>query len=93
MLHENVERRAVLEFTRDRKTMSVLINQNNQNKMCIKGAPDYLIQKAKSIMTKSGEIVPFTNEAKESIMNHYQSFARKGLRCLAVGMKYDLGVL
>lgn len=45
-----------LEFTRERRGMSVLQN----NKLLIKGSPDYIIKNSNKIMTKSGQVVELT---------------------------------
>lgn len=46
-----------LEFTRDRKAMSVM----SDDKLFIKGAPDYLLNNTKYVLTKSGKKVPITD--------------------------------
>ena len=52
---------ATLEFTRDRKSMSVLHEAGNKKTLYIKGAPDYLIAKSSKIMSKTGEILPLSS--------------------------------
>lgn len=51
-----------MEFSRDRKSMSVLMKNKNaaDNILFIKGAPDYLLKASKKVMNKDGEIVDFT---------------------------------
>jgi Ca2+-transporting ATPase len=47
----------ILEFTRDRKSMSVLVKDKsgkNPNIMYIKGAPEYLLESSTHIMNNSG---------------------------------------
>lgn len=50
----------MLEFSRDRKSMSVISfdKLKKKNVMFIKGAPDYLLTASKLILNKAGEVVP-----------------------------------
>ena len=47
-----------LEFTRERRAMSVLQNK----KLLIKGAPDYILENCNKILTKSGKIQDLKKE-------------------------------
>lgn len=48
--------------------MSILLRSKDSGKnvMLIKGAPDYLLNSSKAVMTKSGKVVPFTNESRQA---------------------------
>lgn len=85
---------AVLEFTRDRKSMSVVCRDNSgSNLMFIKGAPDYLLKKASNGLTAKGDITPLSMDDKRQIEAKVNKMAKKGYRTLAICMKKGLGVL
>ncbi|KAL4466566.1 hypothetical protein ABPG72_010617 [Tetrahymena utriculariae] len=94
-LAQDYEKRATLEFSRDRKSMSVLMKckSSNKNVLFIKGAPDYLLKASKKIMNKDGEIVDFTSATKAAFENQIKEYAKAGLRTLAICIKYDTGAL
>lgn len=56
---QDFKKLATLEFSRDRKSMSILVTNSKEKResMFIKGAPDYLLKKANLALTKSGKIV------------------------------------
>ena len=57
---------ATLEFSRDRKSMSILVKgSDGKNRMFIKGAPDYLLDKSKKCINQNGEVVAFSEEGKK----------------------------
>ncbi|EAR82769.2 sarco/endoplasmic reticulum calcium-translocating P-type ATPase (macronuclear) [Tetrahymena thermophila SB210] len=94
-LAQDYEKRATLEFSRDRKSMSVLLKckSSNKNVLFIKGAPDYLLKASKKIMNKDGEVVDFTAATKTAFENQIKEYAKAGLRTLAICVKYDTGAL
>jgi magnesium-transporting ATPase (P-type) len=60
---------ATLEFSRDRKSMSILVKgEDKKNRMFIKGAPDYLLEKSKKVLNQNGEVVTLTEEAKKKFI-------------------------
>lgn len=77
---------ATLEFSRDRKSMSILVKSPAEkgNLMFIKGAPDYLIEKSKLIMNSKGEAVELKAEDRNRLLEDVKKLAKKGLRTLAV---------
>lgn len=79
-----------MEFSRDRKSMSVLMKSKNaaDNILFIKGAPDYLLKASKKVMNKDGEIVDFTQTSRASFENQVKEYAKAGLRTLAICVKY-----
>lgn len=70
-LASNYEKRATLEFSRDRKSMSVLMKNkiSGKNVLFIKGAPDYLLKASKKVLNKEGELVDFTASSKAAFEN------------------------
>lgn len=94
-LSSNYKKVATLEFSRDRKSMSVLAlnKQTNQNLLFIKGAPDYLLKSSKKVLNKQGEAIDFTAESQAMFLEKVKDYAKKGLRTLAICVKYDAGKL
>ena len=86
---------ATLEFTSKRKSMSVLVEDNESKKrtLYVKGAPDYILKTATQIMTKDGNVVPLTNSGKKVIEEALTKNASEGFRCLLVCMKNEIGDL
>ncbi|KAL2346493.1 hypothetical protein Fmac_000493 [Flemingia macrophylla] len=79
----------VLEFSRDRKMMSVLCNRNQMYVLFSKGAPESIISRCTTILcNEDGSIVPLTADIRADLDSRFQSFAEKEtLRCLALAMK------
>jgi Ca2+-transporting ATPase len=86
---------ATLEFTRDRKSMSVVCRNKstNSNVMFIKGAPDYLINGARGALLKDGSVVGLNADSKRQLIERVNHMAQKGLRTLALCYKDDCGPL
>ena len=85
---------ATLEFTRDRKSMSVLCKSNDKsNIMFIKGAPEYLMNKSNKYVAKNGEIKNLEENDKKNINKEIVKLAQEGLRTLAICVKFDCGQL
>lgn len=98
---------AILEFSRDRKSMSVLCSKSgtstvgratrsatsNQNVLFVKGAPEGLIDRCSSVQLADGTVKPLTSAGRQVILNQVSNLARKSLRCLALAKKDDLSEL
>uniref|UniRef100_A0AAV1THB0 P-type Ca(2+) transporter n=1 Tax=Peronospora matthiolae TaxID=2874970 RepID=A0AAV1THB0_9STRA len=97
---------AVLEFSRDRKSMSVLCTKSgvlvhratrssasNQNMLLVKGAPEGLIDRCTHVELGDGSVKPLTDAGRQVLLTMVSSLARKSLRCLALAKKDDLGEL
>ncbi|KAL3678039.1 hypothetical protein R1sor_020995 [Riccia sorocarpa] len=87
-----------LEFDRSRKSMSVLVSQNTgedgfQNKLLVKGAAEFLLERCSSVQLKDGTVVPLSPRCRELIMANVDAMARKGLRILGCAFTTELGVL
>ncbi|KAG5034024.1 hypothetical protein JHK87_008934 [Glycine soja] len=80
----------VLEFSRDRKMMSVLCSRNQMHVLFSKGAPESIISRCTSILCNDdGSIVSLTADIRAELDSRFHSFARKEtLRCLALALKW-----
>ncbi|OQR98363.1 calcium-transporting ATPase 1, endoplasmic reticulum-type [Thraustotheca clavata] len=96
---------ATLEFSRDRKSMSVLCSTENperrstrsslasSNVLFVKGAPEGLLSRCTSVQLNDGQVVPLTEKGKKAILAKVTEMAGQSLRCLAIAKKESLGDL
>ena len=84
---------ATLEFSRDRKSMSILVKnkKGGKNIMFIKGAPDYLLERTNKIVNNKGEVVSMSSSDKARVLDEVKNLAEKGLRTLAICVQEDCG--
>lgn len=99
---EQNKKLAILEFSRDRKSMSVLCAKStaparatrsassNQNVLFVKGAPEGLIDRCTTIQLGDGSIKPLTDSGRQVLLTQVSSLARKSLRCIALAKKEEL---
>eukprot|EP00923_Selenidium_pygospionis_P039487 GHVN01068624.1.p1 GENE.GHVN01068624.1~~GHVN01068624.1.p1 ORF type:complete len:931 (-),score=145.09 GHVN01068624.1:1019-3811(-) len=91
--------RAVLEFNRDRKSMSVLMqeskdkNPSGDNVLYVKGAPESILDRCTSIMLPTGEVTPLTPSARSVIEEHVSEMGSEALRTLAFACRLECGVM
>lgn len=76
-----------LPFDSDRKMMSTLNEIEGKNYLITKGAPDIIVEKAKYILRKNGNVEEILKTDIENIKKTNISFAEHGLRVLAFAMK------
>lgn len=83
-----MEKKFTLEFSRDRKSMSVYATPRNggDNKMFVKGAPEGVLTRC-SHMRVNGEKVPLTSQMRAEIQELIDEYGtgKDTLRCLAFG--------
>lgn len=88
---------ATLEFTRDRKSMSVIVNtgktRSSSNELLVKGAPETLLERCTHVLTNDGSRVAMTPEIKKDMQDRIASMASKALRTLGFAIKTELGEL
>nr|CCA24190.1 hypothetical protein SELMODRAFT_102055 [Albugo laibachii Nc14] len=92
---------AVLEFSRDRKSMSVLcankasesvlLGGKHKNVLFVKGAPESILQRCTHIQLGDGSVRPLTAGAREIVLQQVSSLASKSLRCIGLAKKENLG--
>ncbi|KAB2030308.1 hypothetical protein ES319_D05G222500v1 [Gossypium barbadense] len=80
---------SVLEFSRDRKMMSVLCNHKQMEIMFSKGAPESIISRCTNILCNNdGSTIPMDATLRAELDSRFNSFAGKEtLRCLALALK------
>ena len=80
---------ASLEFTHERKMMSVLCRRKAQDIMFTKGAPETVLEKCSYMLANdTGKAVPITANARSKLSKKVQHYGDKlALRCLALALK------
>jgi len=87
---------AVLEFSRDRKSMSTLCGftgAGTANKLYCKGAPEMVLPRCTAARLADGSTVPLTDKARAAILAQVAEMASRPLRTLAMAIKEDCGPL
>jgi len=89
-------RQHMLEFDRDRKSMSVVVTEaagsskrGGKSFLFAKGAAECILDRCKSIRSADGSVVPLTSGHKDEIHARLEGYAREGLRCLALAYLED----
>lgn len=82
-------RMATLEFSRDRKSMSVLSysTETNKTRLLVKGAPNLLIERCSKIKLQNGQIVPISSKLRSKILKKVTDLASRPLRCIALAVR------
>jgi Ca2+ transporting ATPase len=79
---------AALDFTRDRKLMSVLATRKGQSILFTKGAPEAVLQRCTQALTNGkGAAEPMNDAVRNALNDRLQKFARGSLRVLALAMR------
>eukprot|EP00397_Hematodinium_sp_SG-2012_P002938 GEMP01002946.1.p1 GENE.GEMP01002946.1~~GEMP01002946.1.p1 ORF type:complete len:1031 (-),score=288.25 GEMP01002946.1:1471-4563(-) len=90
----NFKSHALLEFSRDRKSMSVIGEDGSGgNQLYCKGAPENVVERCTHIMAPNGKVELLTPMMKERILDSVQNLAEIALRTLAFAIKNDVGQL
>ena len=84
---------AVLEFSRDRKSMSVIANRGGVNELLVKGAPESIIERCTEVLLPNNKTVRMTPQIKAAILAGVDGMASKAWRVLACAYSNNLGAL
>lgn len=85
-------RLATYEFSRDRKSMSVLVGDNTQQRLLVKGAPETLIERCThTLVGANGKKVPMSKSLSELLLKELVDYGNKGLRVMALASLEDVG--
>jgi len=87
--HLGFERVQTLEFSRDRKSMSVLVTDlaTGSNTLFCKGAPESVIERCSHYLTEDGKVVKFNNDDRVALERKVNELAGEPLRTLAFAFK------
>ena len=82
---EQLPAQATYEFSRDRKSMSVLAGTGMQQKLLVKGAPESVVERCSHILLGSdGKRVAMTKKHAALIAEELNEYASRGLRVIAL---------
>jgi len=76
---------ATYEFSRDRKSMSVLVGQGNQQRLLVKGAPESLLERCShTLLGINATRVPLDKKLAKLLSEEVVEYGNRGLRVIAL---------
>ena len=89
---ERLPVQAVYEFSRDRKSMSVLAGTGAQRKLLVKGAPESILDRCShAVLGPKGKRVPLSKAHVDLISGELEDYGSLGLRVIAIATVEDVG--
>ncbi|CAN6466078.1 unnamed protein product [Victoria cruziana] len=86
------KRIATLEFDRVRKSMGVIVREpTGQNRLLVKGAVENVLERSSHVQLADQSVVPLDETCRQLILLKLQEMSSKGLRCLGMAFKDELG--
>lgn len=83
-------RLATYEFSRDRKSMSVLVGKGKQQRLLVKGAPESIIGRCShALLGVDAELAPLNSKLSAVLMKKVVDFGNRGLRVIALASIED----
>lgn len=85
-------RLATFEFSRDRKSMSVLVEDGKTKKLMVKGAPETIIERCTHTLVGSqGKKVALSRKVAGMLQKEVVAYGNRGLRVIALASVDDIG--
>lgn len=85
-------RLATYEFSRDRKSMSVLVKDGNSQKLLVKGAPESVLARCTNVVVgKNGKKVQLNKQLASLINKEVVDYGNRGLRVIAIASIDNIG--
>ncbi|KAI1382096.1 calcium-transporting ATPase sarcoplasmic/endoplasmic reticulum type [Hypoxylon crocopeplum] len=85
-------RLATFEFSRDRKSMSVLVQAGQQKKLLVKGAPESILDRCThTLVGANGKRVGLSDKLRELLVKEVVEYGNRGLRVIALASLDDVG--
>lgn len=90
--YENKSKKlSTFEFSRDRKSMSVLVQGKDAQRLVVKGAPESILQRCTSVnVGESGKSKPITPKLSELLNREIIEYGNRGLRVIALAYVNDV---
>jgi Ca2+ transporting ATPase len=84
-------RLATYEFSRDRKSMSVLVGDEKSQRLLVKGAPESIIARCThTLVGGHGKKVPMSKSLNDLLLKEVEDYGNKGLRVIALASLEDV---
>lgn len=84
-------RTAVYEFSRDRKSMSVLVEQGRKQRLLVKGAPESILERSSHVILGSNGVRSTMNKKLANmISDEIAEYGNRGLRVMALACVDDI---
>ena len=78
-----IQRLLTFEFSRDRKSMSVLTKNGTSHSLLVKGAPESVIERCTKVILPSG-VADLSPELRQTLAETQLEYGKRGLRTLAL---------
>ncbi|KID87054.1 ATPase, P-type, calcium-transporting [Metarhizium guizhouense ARSEF 977] len=91
LYERQLPRLATYEFSRDRKSMSVLVQNGKQKKLLVKGAPESIIDRCShALLGADGNKVALSGKLSDLLMKEVVDYGNRGLRVIALASIDDV---
>lgn len=88
---KQLPRLATYEFSRDRKSMSVLVQSGKEKKLLVKGAPESIMDRCThALLGAAGNRVPLTEKLSGLVMKEVVEYGNRGFRIIALASIDDV---
>ncbi|KAJ5123393.1 hypothetical protein N7448_009490 [Penicillium atrosanguineum] len=82
---------ATYEFSRDRKSMSVLVGKGKEQKLLVKGAPESILERCSHVLQGAdGSRVPLSKDHAKLLAEEVVEYGNRGLRVMALASVSDV---
>lgn len=89
---EKNPRLATYEFSRDRKSMSVLVGPKTNQRLLVKGAPEAIVERCShALVGANGKKVQMTEKLTELLLKEVVDYGNRGLRVIALASADNVG--
>uniref|UniRef100_A0A8H7TQM3 Cation-transporting P-type ATPase C-terminal domain-containing protein n=1 Tax=Bionectria ochroleuca TaxID=29856 RepID=A0A8H7TQM3_BIOOC len=87
---KRLPRISTYEFSRDRKSMSVLVKDGKQQRLLVKGAPESIIDRCSHVVLGAhGKKVAINKKLSETLLREVVEYGNRGLRVIALASVDD----